>query len=94
MEDQKTQQPETQAPVTITQEETQRILDVDQRWKAIVQELGNIGLAEMQLKDRKESIERFTQETKDLENKAAKVLEDKYGKGTVDIKTGVFTPLV
>lgn len=94
MEDQKTQQPETQAPITITQDEIQRILDVDQRWKAIVQELGNIGLAEMQLKDRRESIERFTQETKDLENKAAKILEDKYGKGTVDIKTGVFTPLV
>ena len=79
-------------PIALEQEEVQRIVDVDQRWKAIVQELGSIELSDMGLQDRKESVNRFIQETKDLEQKAARLLEEKYGKGSVDMKAGTFTP--
>ena len=92
------QQPEEQTvntggPVRVQQEDIQRVLDVDERWKAIVQEFGNINLAEINLKERREATNRFLQETKDLEQKAANFLEEKYGKGTLDVKTGIFTPL-
>ena len=79
--------------VKLESQDLQRLLDVDQRWKAVVQELGQISLAELNLKQKKESVERFLQETKDLEQKAARLLEEKYGKGSVDIATGEFTPL-
>lgn len=79
--------------VKLESQDLQRLLDVDQRWKAVVQELGQISLAELNLKQKKESVERFLEQTKDLEQKAARLLEEKYGKGSVDITTGEFTPL-
>ena len=65
---------------------------LDGRSKALIRELGRISLAEIQLEERREAAENFLKESRKIEGELAKALEDKYGKGNVDIQTGIFTP--
>lgn len=65
---------------------------LDGRSKALIRELGSISLAEIQLEERREAAENFLKESRKIEGELAKALEAKYGRGNVDIQTGIFTP--
>ena len=76
----------------LTQEELSQIETIKQKSQAIVQELGQIELLKVNLKDRKDNALAYLQELKQEEVDLAKALEESYGKGTIDLEKGEFIP--
>lgn len=76
---------------TITAEELQGLQEVQKRTNALVNELGNVAIARLQLEQREDAAEKFLAETQALEIQIAKELEDKYGKVSVNVETGAIT---
>lgn len=76
----------------LSQEELQQIQDIQTRMQAVKTELGQLALAEIDLKNRRVNVENYLTETQELESNLVKVLEDKYGKGSIDIQNGEFIP--
>ena len=59
----------------------------------IINEFGKISIIELQLSKRKSVAESDFEKIEEAQNNFAKNLEEKYGKGTIDIDSGVFVPL-
>lgn len=78
--------------VKLSDEEIKSLLNVKENGKLIIQEFGQITLAEENLKQRKSAAVEFLNNLKQKETELAKQLEDKYGKGTVNTDTGEFIP--
>jgi hypothetical protein len=76
----------------LTQEELSQIETVKQKSQALVQELGQIELLRLDLKSRKDNAVTFLQELKQEEKELAQALEAAYGKGTINLDKGEFTP--
>ena len=76
----------------LTKGELSQIDDVQKRMQAVKTELGQLALAEIDLKERKSNVESYLNETKDLEAKLVKDLEDKYGRGSINLQEGKFIP--
>jgi len=79
--------------IKLTEQEIKAIEDIKLRKKAIKDEIADIGLSKINLKLRQEKLEEFYSKTLKTETDIAKILEEKYGKGSVDIQSGTFTPL-
>mgnify|MGYP000489416858 CR=1 FL=1 len=79
--------------IELTEEEIKTLKNIDQSSKRIIEELGRITINELELERRKERAEDYYFKLKTRESEVAKQLEAKYGKGTVDIVSGVFLPL-
>jgi type II secretory pathway component PulJ len=77
----------------LSQEELQQIEEIQKRMQAVKTELGQLGLAELDLKNRRTNVENYLADTQDIETKLVKELEDKYGKGSIDLQNGEFIPL-
>lgn len=77
----------------VTAEELQSLQDVQKRSNLLIQELGTIALQRLNLDQREESAEKFLAETQQLEAQLSKMLEEKYGKVTVDTVTGDIAPI-
>lgn len=75
----------------ITEEELQQLKGVKERTSILINELGQIGLAEINLDRRRENAENFLDETKKLENDLVKALSEKYGDGNIDLETGIIS---
>jgi hypothetical protein len=74
----------------LKKEELDQIQEIQNRMSAIKTELGQLALAEIDLKSRKSSVEQYLNDTKDLETTLLKGLEDKYGQGSIDLDKGEF----
>jgi len=79
--------------MNIEKEELEKLKLAQQNKMLVVEELGKISIAELELKDRKKRAEKFLFQLKEQEISLAKNLELKYGKGTVDFASGKFTPV-
>lgn len=79
--------------IELTKEEIKTLKNIDQSSKKIIEELGRITINELELERRKERAEDYYFKLKTRESEVAKQLEAKYGRGTVDIVSGVFLPL-
>lgn len=77
----------------LTQEEIQAIKEVQQRHAAIKEELSSIGQIKLNLKMRQYKLETFYSQTVEKEQKIGVEMQEKYGKGNIDIETGEFTPI-
>ena len=76
----------------LTQEELNQLSELQQKNAALVQELGQISLAEINLDARKEKAEEFLAELRQAEVDLVKGLEDTYGVGSIDLQAGEFIP--
>lgn len=76
----------------LSQEELQQIEDIQKRMQAIKTELGQLGLAKIDLRNRKINVENYLADTQEIESKLVKELENKYGKGSIDLQKGEFIP--
>lgn len=79
--------------IKLTEQELDNLKVLRNRKKAVKEELSEIGFLEIKVKNKKTSVEEFYNETIKLEAGVAKSLEDKYGKGSIDIESGTFTPI-
>lgn len=77
----------------LTQEELQQITDIQNKYQAISQELANIELQKIALKARRRAAEEFLAQLQQEERQVADSIQEKYGKGTLDINTGEFIPM-
>ena len=55
--------------------------------------MGQISLSKIQLENREKSVLNTLGEVREKENELAKELTEKYGKGSLNIETGEFTPI-
>jgi hypothetical protein len=76
----------------LTQEELQKFQEVQQKNAALVQELGQIGLAQLNLDKRQDNAEKYLDQLREEETAFVKELEDKYGQGSIDLEKGEFIP--
>ena len=74
----------------LLKKELEQIQDIQNRMQAVRTELGQLALAKIDLKNREANIENYLVETQELEGKIVKELEEKYGKGSIDLEKGVF----
>ena len=86
--------------IKFTEEEIQEIKQVQSNYQTIGLELVQIKLALSNAKRQFESLEleerALTERITDVnvkERQIAKQLEEKYGKGEIDLESGVFTPI-
>jgi uncharacterized protein YlxW (UPF0749 family) len=77
----------------LTQEEIDALVLIQNKNKAIVEEFGKIEIIQLDLDDRRERAENFLKQLRAEEDSTARTLEDKYGKGTVNMDKGEFTAL-
>tara|TARA_R110000803_G_scaffold210334_1_gene281821 strand:+ start:196 stop:504 length:309 start_codon:yes stop_codon:yes gene_type:complete len=76
----------------LSTEELEQIKSIQGRMQAVKQELGQLGLAEIDLNNRKDNVKKYLTETTELETTLVTTLEDKYGKGSIDTDAGEFIP--
>lgn len=77
----------------LTQEELEQITDIQNKYQAVSQELGNIELQKIALEGRRQATEQFLTELQTQEKEVAQAIEKEYGKGNINLKTGEFTPV-
>jgi hypothetical protein len=77
----------------LTEQEIQVINTVQKENELIIKEMGLIGIAEINLEQRRERAEDFLKSLREKETTLAKSLEEKYGKGTVNLSTGEFNSI-
>ena len=78
----------------LSQQELQQVKTIQQNNQAITTEFGEIELAKIDLEDRIQNAKTFLKDLKEQEKTLSQFLEQKYGKGTLNVETGQFTPLL
>lgn len=76
----------------LSQEELKQIQEIQNKSQAITVEFGQIELLKIQLKSRRANAEEFLKELGQDEKTLAEALEDAYGKGSINLEKGEFTP--
>lgn len=76
----------------LTREELEKLQEIQQKNNALISELGQIGLAELNIAARQKNAEAYLEELRKDEQAFAKELEDKYGQGSIDLQKGEFIP--
>jgi hypothetical protein len=77
----------------LSQQELQQVKTIQQNNQAIIQEFGEIELAKIDLQNRIQNAKTFLKNIREEEKTLSQFLEQKYGKGTLNVETGQFTPL-
>lgn len=72
----------------LTQEELQQLQQIQNNQRAVVQEFGQIALAQLDLDKRQENAETFLNNLRNSESELAKALEEKYGPGNINLESG------
>jgi hypothetical protein len=76
----------------LTREELEKLQEIQQKNGALVQELGQIGLVQINIEKRQENAEQYLDNLRQEESAFAKELEEKYGTGSIDLEKGEFIP--
>lgn len=79
-----------QVSTKLTEEEVQQVQEIQKRGQMAFQEAGQIGMAEISIKERKAGLEAFIKQTREIETQMAGMLQEKYGEGQVNLETGEF----
>lgn len=76
----------------LTREELEKIQEIQQKQSALVKELGQIGLAKLNLETRQDNAKAFLGNLRQEEDTFLKELQEKYGTGSIDTVKGEFIP--
>lgn len=76
----------------LTEEEIKKVSDLKIKFNQIVETTGAIEVQIMQLQAQKEELKVSLVDLRRKELVVAKELEEKYGKGTISLDTGEFSP--
>ena len=80
--------------IKFTEEELKSLQDLQGTYQQITLAMGQISLSKIQLENREKSVLNTLNEVREKENQLAKELTEKNGKGSLNIETGEFTPIV
>jgi len=76
-----------------TPQEIQEIQSLKSQINSITYQFGQLSLGKLKLKEQEAFLNSNLKNLEEEEIKLAKNLSDKYGKGSLDIETGEFTPI-
>jgi|TARA_R110001592_G_scaffold148737_1_gene373954 hypothetical protein len=76
----------------ITEEEIKKVKDLRIKFNQLVETIGSIEVQKIQLELQKEKLKVSLLDINKEEVKVAQDLEEKYGKGTISLETGEFSP--
>ena len=76
----------------LTKKELETITELQQKNQAVVNELGNLEVTQLQIDARKTEILNFYNDLKKEETEFGTKLSEKYGNGTVNLDEGIFVP--
>jgi len=76
-----------------TPEELENLKNFQLRMDQILSQLGRVHLSKIKLDEQETLIKDEIKKIETEEQELAKTLSDKYGKGSLDIETGTFTPI-
>lgn len=79
--------------VKLTQEELQKLGEIQQVMQNITFEYGNIELTRKALEDRVTRVDQALAQIREQEQSFAKEIEEKYGRGSINLQDGTFLPL-
>ena len=90
------QTPQQESPneeVKFTTEEIQKIQKLQSDLNTTIFQLGQLKINQIKLEQQEKTLKEQLSNLEQLEKDIAKELTDKYGKGSLDIETGNFSPL-
>lgn len=79
--------------IQLTEEEIALVQNLNARKEVLTEEINNVAQQRVVLNYRSKNIEKSYEEIVVYERQIATTLTQKYGKGSVDIEKGVFTPM-
>ena len=78
--------------IKFTEDELKSLQELQGTYQRITLALGQLNVSRYALEEREENLKQALLDTKTKENELAKSLTEKYGKGSLNIETGEFTP--
>ena len=78
--------------IKFTEEEVQSLQNLQRTYQQITLAFGQLAVSKLTLEERDANLKNALADTKNKENELAKSLTEKYGKGSLNIETGEFTP--
>ena len=79
--------------IKFTKEELKSLQDLQTTYQQITLAFGQLSVSKLALEERESNLKNALADTKGKENDLAKSLTEKYGKGSLNIETGEFTPV-
>lgn len=79
--------------VKLTEDEINLLNGIKSTREMLLKEFGKISILEIQTENRKKAAKLKFENLENTQIEFAKQLEEKYGKGTIDIESGIFIPL-
>lgn len=76
----------------LSQEELQKLAELQENNRAIVREFGEIALIRLSIEEREANAKTYLSELRKTEQEFGKELSDKYGNGSIDLNAGEFIP--
>ena len=84
---------EIQSDIPLSESEKEPLQEVVQMNQAIQHALGNLAVRRINLENEETRLKQQLSTNSQKETELAKKLESKYGKGSVNLETGTFTPI-
>jgi len=79
--------------IKLSEDEIKLLNSIKSTREMLLKEFGKISILEIQTLTRKEAAKLKFENLENTQIEFAKQLEEKYGKGTIDIESGIFVPL-
>ena len=79
-------------PQTFSEQEIKQLKDLRYNLDKLTINLGQIALQKIKIQKTEADLKNQLEVLENDEKKLAKILSDKYGKGSIDLETGTFTP--
>ena len=79
-------------PVQFTNEEITKLRNLQSKFNNATIQFGQLKISQIKLKETESTLKNALKELEHEESTLAKSLTEKYGKGSLDIETGTFTP--
>jgi len=79
--------------VQLNTDDLTTLKEIQSASKELLAELGQIKLLELRIEKRIENAKNYQAQLNEKENLVGKMLQEKYGRGSVDLATGTFIPV-
>ena len=80
------------APISFSQEELNELKVLKEKLSQLAIDLGGLSIQKIRLEEREKSLKQTLLDLEKQEASIATKLTEKYGRGSIDLETGTFTP--
>ena len=80
-------------PQSFTEQEINQLKDLRNKLNQITIQFGQISVSKVKLEENEERLKKELSDLEKQEINVAKSLSNKYGKGSINLETGTFTPI-